>query len=102
MNDEQKQTFVLDWLLSTVLITISILGALIAAGLVWGVQAVAARKQRQRESRNASARRLRWTADDSEVEACRPVIKPRKAADHEASYPMAACSEQFHIFLSHV
>ena len=80
MNDEQKQTFVLDWLLSTVLITISILGALIAAGLVWGVQAVAARKQRQRESRNASARRLRWTADDSEVEACRPVIKPRKAA----------------------
>lgn len=54
----------------------------------------------RREERNAKACRLRWVANDEEVELGPPSIPPLAPPAFEPTHVMSAVSGRFHIFLS--
>ena len=102
MNDEQKEIFVMDSAIFTLLLFVSILGGLIALKIIFAIQLAVERKARAKEKRTAKARRLRWTVDDSEVELGKPTIPPCIEPSFEPTYHMGAVFGRYHLFLSHV
>ena len=84
MSTEQDDLYVFDSGILTVLIVISVLGALIVSILIFVIQFTVEARRLQRERLASKARRLRYRMDDEEVRA--PAI----------------ASDGYHLFLSHV
>ena len=102
MDAEQKELFVIDSAIFTVMLVLSVLGALIASTIIFAILLTVERKARAKEMRAAKARRLRWSVDDSEVELGEPIIPSCIKPSFEPTYRMGAVSGRYHLFLSHV
>jgi hypothetical protein len=81
MSSEQRDLYVLNQELVTVITILSVLGALIASAVIFVLQFFAEQERRRREALASKARRLRYKSNNKEVEA--PTIGP----------------DEFHLFL---